>query len=515
MEPKIMEPKIMTNEESYHFDVAGYLIIPGVLSAAQLTACNQALDQLGPVDGPLQWTGPSANPLLALRDHPVLMQYLEQICGEEFRLDLAPRLIGLADGDPATSLSGGAEWVDWARAYRQHNGQRFCQGVRALWALADVGVGDGGLVVVSASHNSTVDAPQDLVDGDDDMGLVVQPVLQAGDLLLCADSLMRGLRPWHGAGPQRLLECGYISAGVRPCANSVLRGEESEMPEWTAELTEVQRAVLHNPNRPYPPRVVRSDGKATWLEEEPGVYHPSLYCRDPNSGIDEKEFFHWDLCGHLVLRGVMDEEWLAAANEAIDANPDRISTGGSAAGDSTPLAGSGVGRSSMGDPWTLPGSYGEPFRRMIADPVLIQRLNWMMGSGFECMQCSGFLSAKGSSGHSLHAAGEPARVTNHYRQQNGRIYSAYLNVAWQLRDVTLEDGGFVCVPGSHKTCYPMPEGIKTCDDEMGLVRHVAMKAGDVLLFLGSAQTHGAYPWMGEQNRRMIFFQYRPRDLYAP
>ena len=105
---------------------------------------------------------------------------------------------------------------------------------------------------------------------------------------------------------------------------------------------------------------------------------------------------------------------------------------------------------------------------------------------------------------------------NHYRQQNGRVYSEYLNVAWQLRDVTLADGGFVCVPGSHKTSYPMPDGIRTCDNEMGMVRHIEMKAGDVLLFLASAQTHGRRtPWTGEQNRRMIFFQYRSRNLYAP
>ena len=104
--------------------------------------------------------------------------------------------------------------------------------------------------------------------------------------------------------------------------------------------------------------MVHSDGKTASLAAEPGILHPSIYKRDPESGIDEKEFFHWDLCGHLVLRGVMDADWLAAANEAIDTNADRISTGGSAAGDSKPLAGTGVGRSSMGNPWELPAPYG-------------------------------------------------------------------------------------------------------------------------------------------------------------
>ena len=508
-----MDDKTMTNEENYRFDVAGYMIVPGVLTAAELKACNQALDQLASDGGPLRWTSPACNPLRALREHPVLMQYLEQICGEGFRLDESPRLVESCA--EATDLSGGDEWVDWSRAYRQYNGNRFCQGVRAFWALADVGAEDGGLVVVPASHNSTVPAPQDLIDGTDPMELVEQPVLQAGDLLLCTELLMRGLRPWQGAGPQRLLECGYISAAVRPGAASEIRGDDSALPEWADDLTDIQRTVLHNPNRPYPPPVVHSDGEKVWLAEERGTFHPSIYIRDPDSEIDEKEFFHWDLCGHLVLQGVMDEEWLAAANEAIDKNPDRISHGGSAAGDSTPLAGTGVGRSSMGDPWGLPAPYGEPFQRMIADPALVQRLNWIMGSGFECMMCNGFLSGKGSSGHSLHSPATPAKVTNHYRQQNGRVYAEYLNVAWQLRDVTPADGGFVCVPGSHKTAYPMPDGIHTCENEMGLVKHVAMKAGDVLLFLGSAQAHGAYPWTGEQNRRMIFFQYRSHNLYAP
>ena len=106
------------------------------------------------IDGPLRWTGPTSNPLLALREHPVLIAYLREICGEGFRLDESPRLVGRSPGD--TPLTGGGEWVDWSRAYRQYNGDRFCQGVRVFWALADVGEGVGGLVVVPADRKSVV-----------------------------------------------------------------------------------------------------------------------------------------------------------------------------------------------------------------------------------------------------------------------------------------------------------------------------------------------------------------------
>jgi UDP-N-acetylmuramate-alanine ligase len=34
------------------------------------------------------------------------------------------------------------------------------------------------------------------------------------------------------------------------------------------------------------------------------------------------------------------------------------------------------------------------------------------------------------------------------------------------------------------------EGLSSCEDEQGLVKHIEMKAGDVILFMGSGQIHG-------------------------
>ena len=63
--------------------------------------------------------------------------------------------------------------------------------------------------------------------------------------------------------------------------------------------------------------MIATDGKTTRMES--GVLSPIRFCRwIPDSGIDYREFYFWDLNGYMVLRGVMDEEWLAAANEAVD-----------------------------------------------------------------------------------------------------------------------------------------------------------------------------------------------------
>jgi ectoine hydroxylase-related dioxygenase (phytanoyl-CoA dioxygenase family) len=48
---------------------------------------------------------------------------------------------------------------------------------------------------------------------------------------------------------------------------------------------------------------------------------------------------------------------------------------------------------------------------------------------------------------------------------------------------------------------------------MGMVKHVPMQAGDVLFFLASAQTHGAFAWQGEMPRRGILMSYRSRNIF--
>ena len=96
--------------------------------------------------------------------------------------------------------------------------------------------------------------------------------------------------------------------------------------------------------------------------------------------------------------------------------------------------------------------------------------------------------------------------------QNGRSYCQAVTATWQLRDVNEEDGGFACLPGSHKAYYPVPPGVTTCDDHMGLVKHIGMKAGDVLFFMDGATSHGTFAWNGDLDRRGILIKYSSRSF---
>jgi len=172
----------------------------------------------------------------------------------------------------------------------------------------------------------------------------------------------------------------------------------------------------------------------------------------------------------------------------------------------------GTGRPLLPGLLELPAPDCDPFRRMVAHPAVEHRLNWMGASGGRMGGATLFCSVKGSTGHALHDANEPLNPGRGYVYQNGRSYCEAITVTWQLRDVTAAEGGFACVPGSHKAQYRMPPGIRSCDDDMGLVRHVGMKAGDVLFFMDGGTTHGALAWKGEEERRGVLIKYSSRNF---
>ena len=493
-----MDPKPLTPEENYGFDVGGFIVVPQVLKASDIEAANQAIDAGGLND-------PDHLPiaLVQLTAHSKLARYLDQLTFDGYHLDGQPYLI-----DPEWSdgrLVGGNEPRIANRAHYQQNNEQFAQGIIATWALTDVNEGDGGLVIVPASHKSEVESPEALIDGSDELGLARQIPLKAGDLLLHVETLLHGTRPWTTSEPRRLLSLTFAANQSQRSGTS--RGQ---VPGWANELTPEQRAVVAPEGSPDDAPILQSDGKDLTLLEETGVHHPSILIQKPDSGIDETEFYLWDLCGHLVIRNVMDKEWLAAANEAIDACADRIEVGGDAAKGSKVLAGTGI--PTLQGLFELPEPYCQPFRRMLANPAVIHRLNWMMGSGFVFRSARATCSVKGTSGHGLHSGAGNFRPGGTYVLQNGRCYCETINLAWQLRDVTIADGGFVCIPGSHKARYPITEPMILCEEELNLVQHVEMKAGDVCLFLAAAQTHGAYPWKSEIDRRVVLMNYSSRNL---
>lgn len=225
--------------------------------------------------------------------------------------------------------------------------------------------------------------------------------------------------------------------------------------------------------------------------------------------MDARERYFWDLTGYLVVKGVLSNEEVERANEIVDRYWDRVKVGGSTAKDSVAFA--GTGRPMLPGILEFPKPDCDPFREMLAHPVLVKYLNVMCGKGFRLDHGPMFIvSNKGTGGHTMHGNGEPHRPHVAYNHQNGETWVGGVTVAWQLHDCKEDMGGFACVPSSHKAMYPMPGGVRTGDNEMDLIKQPIVDAGDVIFFMDSAQAHGATPWKLDTTRRSILFKYAGR-----
>ncbi|MDP6353817.1 MAG: phytanoyl-CoA dioxygenase family protein [Planctomycetota bacterium] len=231
----------------------------------------------------------------------------------------------------------------------------------------------------------------------------------------------------------------------------------------------------------------------------------------PSFIVSEEEKYFFDLRGYLIVRGALSQSDLDECNRAIEHFADRIKPieGRSLARGSKALE-ADEGRMQLTGMLGWPAPWREPFRRLLVHPVVVSRLNEFCGKRFRLDHGPLMIGAhKGTEGHRLHGAGEPFSPSVAYHQQNGKIICRGITVAWQLHDVNEGDGGFAIVPGSHKSCEPGPEGVRSVEDSMGLVVQPSMKAGDVLFFAETA-THGTLPWKGEKERRSVLYKFASR-----
>jgi hypothetical protein len=210
--------------------------------------------------------------------------------------------------------------------------------------------------------------------------------------------------------------------------------------------------------------------------------------------MDERERYLFDLNGYLALPGVLSVATLARLNALMD---ERIAR--DVARDATTHR--------FGDVL----DWGPEVRALIDHEPILPYLDVILGTGFRLDHDYADLirSGKGPIGTRLHGGAVPFDPGQSYTFVEGRPRSGLLVVAYNLRDVNPGDGGFGCVPGSHKANLPFPEVWRELERDLdGLVRPVTGPAGTAVIFT-EAMTHGTLPWRGAGERRTLFFKYDP------
>ena len=179
--------------------------------------------------------------------------------------------------------------------------------------------------------------------------------------------------------------------------------------------------------------------------------------------MNENEQYLFDLQGYIAVPNALDKEQLADLNALLDKHIEQ-----ECASDRPAHRFGGL------------LEWGKPYRDLIDNPSIVPYLDVILGERFRLDHLYADLIRSDASpiGATLHGGGAPFDPSQYYHFHGGQMYNGLTVVAYNLADVGPEDGGFGCVPGSHKSNYRFPgewrdmsENIEPC------VRRVTGPAG--------------------------------------
>ena len=229
--------------------------------------------------------------------------------------------------------------------------------------------------------------------------------------------------------------------------------------------------------------------------------------------MNEYEKYFFDLNGYLVVEDVLTVDELAKLNESIDQNQEQIqirSAEQTLSRGSTALVGK-QGRGDLGGMLTWPKPWCEPFRALLDHERILPYLLDLLRDGLRLDHLYGIVTVDGAEGHVLHGGGTADDFTHFYQFHNGRMRCGLTVVSWALTDVGTGDGGFACIPGSHKSNYVTPPLVARLEKDVGVVQQIEARAGAAIIFT-EALTHGTMPWKAAHERRSILYKYSPGHL---
>ena len=230
--------------------------------------------------------------------------------------------------------------------------------------------------------------------------------------------------------------------------------------------------------------------------------------------MTDREKFLFDLQGFRIVREFLTAEEVERLNQAFEANWEKKGEdGNSHVGESKTLGGQ-FKRGMFSGMLTWEKPWCDPFRELLAYPKSVPYLDAIHGRGWR-MDHSPFMleSTVGAEGLILHGSSmHRFDGSQYYIYTNGQMRCGMVVFQFQLRDVNEGDGGFCCIPGSHKANFPMPKEIREWESDPEVVCNPVCKAGDLLIF-NEATIHGTLPWKGKAERRSLLYRYSPMYLH--
>ena len=224
----------------FFFDLRGYLLLEGALSAEEVAEMNAILDEAASLK-PGQWWGhvhahsygdndglnlqqiyEAGEPFEQLIDHPSWIDKVKCFVGGEGTFDWhhGPLFIDenfanfRAPGE-AIGMHSGGHIGSQRNQFRVLNGRFHCGQINVLMALTNIGHGDGGTLIIPSSHKSNFGHPnfkeyqmRGERAGDAPEG-AVEIHMRVGDVLLFVDAICHGSAKRTNPGQRRTVVYRY------------------------------------------------------------------------------------------------------------------------------------------------------------------------------------------------------------------------------------------------------------------------------------------------------------------
>jgi hypothetical protein len=205
-----------------------------------------------------------------------------------------------------------------------------------------------------------------------------------------------------------------------------------------------------------------------------------------------EEMFMFDVEGYLLLRNVLTPDEIAAMNAIADRA-------------FAPRDGDTGYR--VGHRFTL---WGLPFQRLFDHPKIVLYLIDILGPKFRIDHDYCIFMRKGDRRGQLHGGWSDREPDHWYVCRDGVMRSGLTVVTYFLTPAKAGDGGFACIPGSHKSNFAsfLPKDVRLFERPAHYVVQPEVEAGDAVIFT-EALIHGTMPWTAEHERRALLFKYSP------
>ncbi len=215
--------------------------------------------------------------------------------------------------------------------------------------------------------------------------------------------------------------------------------------------------------------------------------------------MTHRERYLFDLMGYLVVEGALAPHEVAEINAAIDARqPWQEAAGRPSSPHNNEL------KTHIG-PLI---DWGEPFRRLMRHPAVLPYLRELVGEKLRLDHEYAIFMRMGAGENRLHGGATPYDPAQSYHFRNERFYNGLTVVTYALSEAAAGDGGFCCIPGSHKSNVAIPPEFRETENRGLWLVQPPLKAGDVLYFT-EALTHGTLPWTAAHERRALLYKFSP------